>query len=57
MQRLGQAVVFPCMGSLNPVGLVLVPKGASLSVSNVNLMRGYEQKTSFVSPFMYDRVT
>lgn len=35
----------------------MVPKFASLSVSNVNLMRGYEQKTSFVSPFMYDHVT
>lgn len=45
------------MCSFDPAGLVMLPKAASLSVSNVNLMRGYEQKPSFVSPFMYDHVT
>lgn len=35
----------------------MVPKVASPSVSNVILMRWYEQKPAFVSPFMYDHVT
>lgn len=35
----------------------MVPKVASPSVSNVILMRWYEQKPGFVSPFMYDHVT
>lgn len=55
MQRL--ASCFSPYVLLKPCGAGDGTKVASLSVSNVNLMRGYEQKTSFVSPFMYDHVT